>query len=75
MGYLEFGLRLDLGSTILALEVKVYWGQLSSTIFQTLGPYLFLQYLRSIASTAMILTPCVSLVKKNRVIPNFAQKS
>ena len=42
MGYLEKVLKFDLRSTVLALGVKMYWGQ---ALF--CKPYVFLQYLTS----------------------------
>ena len=65
------GLRFDLRSIVLALGVKMYWGQAP---FSNLK--FFYNNFRSIGTTATSLKPsCFSRWKKNRVILHFAKKS
>ena len=61
----------DRRPTVLALEVKVYWGH--ALFFSNLT--FFYNRFRTIGHRAKKLTPSCFLVKKNRMMPNFSQNS
>ena len=76
MGYLRYGFVFDFRLTVLALAVKVYWGQ--GTISQILGKYVFsttASKLTLLVLEQRILHHLVSLVKTNRLIPQLCPKS